>query len=114
VLDALGVLLGPIERSDLELLISELVTNCVRHAGLAEGTDQIKVHAAVAPERLRIEVCDTGEGFTPGAARVRSYEAGDGGLGLVLLDRLSAVWGVATGDGVCVWAEFDRDGEELL
>jgi anti-sigma regulatory factor (Ser/Thr protein kinase) len=119
VMDALGHLLGEIEQSNLELMISELVTNCVRHAGMQEGTDRIRVHAAVAPDRLRIEVCDTGSGFQPGPPRMRSFETPDGdlpangGLGLVLLDRLAAAWGVAAEDEVCVWAEFEREDEEL-
>jgi serine/threonine-protein kinase RsbW len=116
VVEALGGLLSDIEQSNLELLISELVTNCVRHAGMTEGTDQIRVHAAVAPDRLRIEVCDTGRGFEPGTPRLRSLDGpglrGDGGLGLVLLDRLASSWGVAVEDEVCVWAEFEREDEE--
>jgi anti-sigma regulatory factor (Ser/Thr protein kinase) len=118
VLDALGELLDETERSNLELMISELVTNCVRHAGMNADTDLIKVHAAVAPHRLRLEVRDTGRGFAPGPPRLRSLEAansgmrGDGGLGLVLLDRLATCWGVAAEDEVCVWAEFDRAAEE--
>jgi anti-sigma regulatory factor (Ser/Thr protein kinase) len=119
VMETLGELLGEIERSNLELMISELVTNCVRHAGMQEDTGRITVHAAVAPDKLRVEVCDTGHGFDAGPPRLRSFEAPDGGLrpdgglGLVLLDRLAAAWGVATEDEVCVWAEFDREGEEL-
>lgn len=108
VLRELGELLDPTERSNFELLVSELVTNCVRHGGMLTDRDRIKVHAAVAPDRLRIEVCDSGPGFSPGRPQVRSYQDGGGGLGLVLLDRLSSAWGVAREDQVCVWAEFDR------
>jgi len=108
VLEALGELLAPEERTNLALLVSELVTNAVRHAGMVKETDVIKVHVAVAPERTRIEVCDRGPGFDPGTPRVRSFEAGGGGLGLVLLDRMSTTWGVSADDDVCVWAEFER------
>src|SRR5947209_4916243 len=45
VMDALGDVLGEIERSNLELMISELVTNCVRHAGMQEGSGRSGVHA---------------------------------------------------------------------
>jgi anti-sigma regulatory factor (Ser/Thr protein kinase) len=108
VLEALGELLNPEERSHMALLVSELVTNAVRHAGMINPTDVISVHAAVAPEHTRIEVCDRGPGFDPGRPKVRNFEDGGGGLGLVLLDRLSAAWGVAADDDVCVWAEFER------
>ena len=92
----------------MALMVSELVTNAVRHAGMVKQSDVIKVHAAVASDRIRVEVCDRGPGFSPGAPKVRSFEAGGGGLGLVLLDRLSAAWGVSTDEDVCVWAEFER------
>jgi signal transduction histidine kinase len=85
VLEALGEVLRPEERSNVALLVSELVTNAVRHGGMVNQSDVIKVHAAVAPERTRIEVCDSGPGFSPGRPQVRSFEAGGGGLGLVLL-----------------------------
>jgi anti-sigma regulatory factor (Ser/Thr protein kinase) len=111
LLEGLGAVLADEERSNLALLITELVTNSVKHAGMHGEHDVIKVHAAVAPERSRIEVCDSGPGFVPGAPRLRRYEAGVGGLGLVLLDRLSAVWGVAAEEDVCVWAEFERSSE---
>jgi anti-sigma regulatory factor (Ser/Thr protein kinase) len=111
VLEGLGELLAEEERSILALLISELVTNSVKHAGMVNETDVIRVHAAVAPDRTRIEVCDSGSGFTPGQPQVRSFESAGGGLGLLLLDRLSATWGVAVEEDVCVWAEFERAGE---
>jgi anti-sigma regulatory factor (Ser/Thr protein kinase) len=107
VLEGVGDVLADEERSNLALLISELVTNAVRHGGMVRPSDVIGVHAAVAPNRTRIEVCDSGPGFIPGKPQVRSFEAGGGGLGLVLLDRLSAAWGVVTEAGACVWAEFD-------
>jgi anti-sigma regulatory factor (Ser/Thr protein kinase) len=108
VLEALSEALKPEERGNMALLVSELVTNAVRHAGMVKESDVIKVHAAVAPDRTRIEVCDSGPGFSPGAPRVRNFEDGGGGLGLVLLDRLSSAWGVAADDDVCVWGEFER------
>jgi anti-sigma regulatory factor (Ser/Thr protein kinase) len=108
VLEALGEVLKPEERSNMALLVSELVTNAVRHAGMVKSSDVITVHAAVASDRTRIEVCDRGPGFNPGTPQVRSFEDGGGGLGLVLLDRLSSDWGVAADEDVCVWAEFER------
>ena len=108
VLEALGEVLQPEERSTMALLVSELVTNAVRHAGMNQQSDVIRVNAAVTDDRTRIEVCDRGPGFNPGAPQVRSFEDGGGGLGLVLLDRLSATWGVAADEDVCVWAEFER------
>lgn len=87
---------------DVSVLLSELVTNAVRHAGAGEE-ETIVVHVAVAPTVLRVEVCDQGPGFQPPIVP-RSRPHG-GGNGLVLLARMSNDWGVATDDGNCVWFE---------
>jgi anti-sigma regulatory factor (Ser/Thr protein kinase) len=89
---------------DVTVLVSELVTNAVRHANAGEQ-DTIVVHVALAADVLRIEVCDRGPGFTPPA--VPGARPDGGGNGLVLLSRMSTSWGVATGDGTCVW--FERE-----
>ena len=87
---------------DVIVLISELITNAVRHGGA--GTDQtIVVHVAIAPHVLRVEVCDHGPGFV--APNVPRPHPEGGGNGLVLLARLSSSWGVACDDGTCVWFE---------
>jgi anti-sigma regulatory factor (Ser/Thr protein kinase) len=87
---------------DLEVLVSEVVTNAVRH-GNAGADDTIIVHLAMSRDVLRIEVCDQGPGFTP-PAKPRTRADG-GGNGLMMLDRLSNAWGVAGDDGTCVWFE---------
>lgn len=78
-----------------ELLLEELVTNAIRHGGLA-GTDAtMSLHAAIAPPggcRLTFE--DPGPPFDPSAASppepaTRLEEARIGGLGLVLLHRMA-------------------------
>src|SRR4051794_9423835 len=73
VLGELAEVLDPTERLDFELLVSELVTNCVRHAGMRAADDRIAVHAAVARDRLRLEVYDSGSGFAPGVPVPRSF-----------------------------------------
>jgi anti-sigma regulatory factor (Ser/Thr protein kinase) len=109
VLAAFEGLLSPDEQADLALVVSELVANSVRHGGMMGSEDRITLHAAIAPDRLRVEVCDCGHGFErPQTPQPRDFEAGGGGLGLVLLERLAAAWGVAVEDEVCVWAEFAR------
>ena len=59
---AVGFLQHRIE--DLRLLTSEVVTNSVRHAGLAPG-DTIGVAVDVSERRVRVEVADDGPGFDP-------------------------------------------------
>ncbi|HEY5172638.1 MAG TPA: ATP-binding protein [Acidimicrobiia bacterium] len=83
------------------LIVSELVTNCVRHA----DTD-----LAVTIERtdghIRVDIADAGTGEVtprhPGPAEIA-------GRGLRIVDELSDTWGVseyAHGDGKSVWFEL--------
>jgi anti-sigma regulatory factor (Ser/Thr protein kinase) len=90
---------------DAELLISELVTNSVRH-GDSGGLDQIDVIVSVTRRRVRVEVSDT-NGFRWDLVANR-MPAEQGGFGLVLLANLANRWGVHTGPPTCVWFEIDR------
>jgi two-component sensor histidine kinase len=84
------------------LLVSELVTNCVRHAGLTDG-DRIVMAARLGDDWARVEVRDPGPGFSPD---VRHDAAG---FGLRMLDTLATRWGVDVDDhGTRVWFEIDR------
>jgi anti-sigma regulatory factor (Ser/Thr protein kinase) len=94
--------LGEDELADCCVLVSELVSNAVRH-GLADESQTIILHIAIAPAVLRVEVCDQGPGFDPPA--VPSNRPDGGGNGLVLLALMSSSWGVAADDGTCVWFE---------
>jgi integral membrane sensor domain MASE1 len=58
--------------SNVTLLVSELVTNSVRHAGAAESA-AIELRATLFADRVRVEVTDQGAGFEP---RTRRPEAG--------------------------------------
>lgn len=99
------VLAGLLEdpaREDLLVLVTELVTNAVRHAGVDESRNVV-LHLAAAPRIARVEVCDGGPGFEPA-----EREPGpDGGFGLMLLRTLPDRWGLETDDGTCAWFEFD-------
>jgi anti-sigma regulatory factor (Ser/Thr protein kinase) len=69
---------------DVELLVSELATNSVRHAGCDES-GEIVMEAAVDGDRVRVQVCDHGHGFADGVPEPTPPEQA-GGFGLVLLD----------------------------
>ncbi len=108
VTELLATRLEKSELFDVTVLISELVTNAVRH-GAADEDATIVTHVAITPDVLRIEVCDRGPGFTPPAAPAPRPEGG--GNGLVLLASLSTSWGVAPVEGgTCVW--FERELEQ--
>jgi serine/threonine-protein kinase RsbW len=87
---------------DVRLLVSELVTNSVRHAHLMSDAT-IRVSVAMSDGVLRLEVEDPGEGAI--AAVAPDWEYG-GGFGLYLVEILAQRWG-STNDGkTCVWAEL--------
>jgi anti-sigma regulatory factor (Ser/Thr protein kinase) len=84
------------------LLVSELVTNSIRHAGVQDG-DRIVLAARLADDWARVEVRDPGPGFDP------DVRHGAPGYGLRMLDMLAARWGVDHDDqGTRVWFEVDR------
>ena len=89
---------------DLQLLVSELVTNSVRHADLAPG-QRIELRVQVAPGSVRVEVEDPGRGFTPMPRRPGDRR--DDGWGLYLVEHIADRWGVIDGPPAIVWFEMD-------
>ena len=98
-------------RDDLLLLLTEVVTNAVRHSGAANG-DPIQIAMSEESDCVRVEVTDPGAGFEPPQRLVPDHSR-PGGLGLVLVDRLSRAWGTRkTKEGSLVWFELDNDRDE--
>jgi serine/threonine-protein kinase RsbW len=90
----------------LLLLVSELVSNSVRHAGLRRH-ERIRLRARRADERAYVEVCDRGRSGRIPVKRGEGDALEPGGLGLVLVDEMADRWGVAcNGDETCVWFEL--------
>lgn len=87
---------------DAVLLVSEVVSNSVRHASLGD-TDAIEVRIRGSHSKLRVDVSDPGPGFDPECLRRSEH---GGGWGLRLLDRLATRWGVERGDMTRVWFEL--------
>jgi anti-sigma regulatory factor (Ser/Thr protein kinase) len=87
------------------LLVSELVTNAVRHAAIS-AHESLRLHGWLRDSVIRLAVWDGGtEGAV--ARRDRGPDHPDGGFGLELVDRLSAAWGVERDKlGTMVWLEL--------
>jgi anti-sigma regulatory factor (Ser/Thr protein kinase) len=90
---------------DVRLLVSELVTNAVRHADLRAG-DMIRLVVDLADHALRVEVHDPGGGFVPSAPSPDPLRPS--GWGLFLVAELADRWGVDSEDATLVWFELDR------
>jgi anti-sigma regulatory factor (Ser/Thr protein kinase) len=81
-------------RDDLELLVSEVVTNAVRHAA-SDGPGAIELAAWFGPGEVRVAVRDGGT-VVP-APRTPDDE---GGFGLNIVDQVADEWGAGPGE---VW-----------
>jgi anti-sigma regulatory factor (Ser/Thr protein kinase) len=98
--------LSPRRLEDAQLLVSELVTNAIRHAGLHDD-DQIKLVVVAGDRALRIEVCDPGHGFE--VTEPDPDPTRPSGWGLYLVRELSDRWGVERDAETRVWFELDRE-----
>lgn len=90
---------------DACLLVSELVSNSVRHAEQPAGAP-LRISAFAVDGIVRVEVEDRGQG----AVRRRAADPGEGGFGLQLVELLAARWGVNHEDGTRVWFELAARG----
>ncbi len=90
----------------VQLLVTELVTNSIRHAGLTEG-DDIDLILRASPLTVRVEVIDRGTGFVLPSPRHQSPAEAPGGWGLYLVDHFADRWGTAFEGETRVWFEVD-------
>ena len=104
-LDRFDGLLLPEKLEDVRLVVSELVTNSVRHAGLSPD-EQISLAVAISGGSVRGRVCDPGPGFEkPTEPKPRTDLSG--GWGLPIVERISDRWGIKRNGCACVWFEID-------
>jgi anti-sigma regulatory factor (Ser/Thr protein kinase) len=83
---------------DAQLLVSELVSNSVRHAGLGRD-DLIRVTVDWSGGRLKVHVRDTrrGMGLAGVSGSIRPAPGAESGWGLYLVDRVASRWGTTAG-----------------
>ena len=103
-LEAVGVVQDA--RDDAMLVLSELVSNAVKHAApLPSG--EIIVRWSVQADVLHIEITDGGASTRPHASTAALSSLG--GRGLDIVRTVSSQWGVTeAGESVTVWAEVPR------
>ena len=96
--------LPPAVMEDVRLLVSELVTNSVRHANV--GRDgAIELSVSVAGATVRVEVVDPGPGFERKDFVPSIYQMS--GWGLYFVGEIADRWGVFRDGGTHVWFEMD-------
>jgi anti-sigma regulatory factor (Ser/Thr protein kinase) len=101
-LAGLGADLDPPLMETLRLLVTELVTNSVRHT----ECDEVTLRVAVGSSAVLTEVADDGPVFDPDP---ESLEDPDRGWGLFLVQMLAPKWGIRNdGSSKRVWFELDR------
>jgi anti-sigma regulatory factor (Ser/Thr protein kinase) len=106
-LEGLSNCLPPEKLEDIRLLVSELVTNSVVHAGLSPD-EAVTVTVTVQGRLARGEVRDRGPGFEPPEEPAPKPDLA-GGWGLYIVDRVADRWGVAHTGSKSVWFEIDLD-----
>lgn len=102
VVSVVGVGLPTAQLEDARLLISELVTNSVRHGPTMAGST-VAVFVGVGRDRLRVEVSDRA------TKSARPKGPGEqGGYGLALVAELASRWGAGRENELNVtWFELD-------
>lgn len=92
--------LPPAELADVEIIVSELVTNALVH-----GEGSVRLRLTVDDGVITGEVIDEGTGFE---ADVRERGVRDiGGRGLLLVGTVADRWGIHDGSSH-VWFELER------
>lgn len=95
--------------ADLQLVVSEVASNAVRHGGHS-GTILLQV----TPKEgyLCVRVTDSGNGLAPTPRATAPDE--DGGWGFFLIERFTRRWGLTREDRrTRVWFEFDFEGDAV-
>jgi anti-sigma regulatory factor (Ser/Thr protein kinase) len=108
--------LPPSVREDAQLLVTELVSNSIRHAELRAG-ERIRIWAGWSGRRLKVIVRDRDDG-QPGqpvgiAGSIRPAPGAESGWGLFIVNQLATRWGAIQDGGSGYWFELDASRPEV-
>ncbi|MEU8798391.1 ATP-binding protein [Spirillospora sp. NPDC048819] len=108
-----GALAGSLDGFDLDdvdLMVSEIATNAIRHSASGRPGGGVWVTVLVSRERLRVEIEDDGGSAGRPLIPVQSAGWDESGRGLMVVEGLAERWGTLPGgDGRhTVWFEVAR------
>jgi anti-sigma regulatory factor (Ser/Thr protein kinase) len=101
-----AVSLDPMAEEIVVLLLSELVSNSVRHSGRS-SEEPVDILVRQVGPAVHVEVVD------PGLGEVIEPQPSSDHLGLRILDTLSDRWGV-THDPTTVWFDLDEASRQTI
>ena len=85
---------------DLKLAVTEACSNSIRHAYTDGREGSVEVVYELHPDRLVVEVCDDGPGFSvPEPAVIGEDGLNEGGLGIAIIRELADELELGPGDG---------------
>jgi two-component sensor histidine kinase len=100
-LDGQLAYLGTDAESRMRLVMTEIVTNAIRHGHL-DPEDRVHVTVDLTSDGARVEVRQA----TRAEAAIEVDRRDDGGYGLRLVDELTDAWGIEPGPPGIVWFEI--------
>lgn len=96
-------LMEPGQLDNLTLVVTELVSNAVRHAA---SDDPVRLAMTPKDGYLCVQVTDSGRGLVPEPGAIGAE--GGPGYGLFLVEQLTRRWGMTREGGhTRVWVEID-------
>ena len=94
-------------RDDARLLVTELVSNSIRHAAL-RADQRIRIWARWSGRRLKVVVRDRDHARPDTiAGSIRPVPGAESGWGLFIVNQLASRWGTIHDGGAGYWFELD-------
>jgi anti-sigma regulatory factor (Ser/Thr protein kinase) len=98
-----GPLMEAAQHANLDLALTEVVSNAVRHSG---SSDEVVLKLTPKAGYLCVRVTDGGHGLIPSPGAMTTEPGA--GYGLFLVEQLTRRWGMTREDGKTrVWFEID-------
>ncbi|MGO4750463.1 ATP-binding protein, partial [Streptomyces sp. 2MCAF27] len=118
-LDAWGISYGTEPHDEIDLIVTELSANAVRHGHVPGQDFHLRLHAPADGCTVRVEVTDSCTERLPrlpAASDTDTARTEESGRGLLLVSHLATHWNWhprPDGPGKTVWAQYDLPGSPV-